>query len=138
MDTSHARKRYDVAKARALADPSQLDDIVRRLSHIEKTAASDGSLNSETIDAVLGGVEVPEVSISEAMNIYQSEIMRSVLRGKSRAQLKLWTATKDRSLKYFVDVMGDLAMNFSNNLYLDRSRVSPRRGNQSAPGRYLP
>ena len=123
MDTSHARKRYDVAKARALAagfkfrsidtlaDPSQLDDIVRRLSHIEKTAASDGSLNPETIDAVLGGVEAPDVTVSEAMNIYQSEIMRSVLRGKSPAQLKLWTATKDRSLKYFVDIMGDLAMN---------------------------
>ena len=122
MDVTHAQKRYDVAKARALAagfkfrpmdtlaDPSQIEDIVRRLSHIEKTAASDGSLNPDIIDAVLGGVDIPKTTVSEAMKVYQPEIMRADLRGKSPAQLKLWTQTKNRSLRYFLDVMGDLEL----------------------------
>lgn len=123
MDTSHAKKRYDIAKARALsagfkfrpmdqlADPSQIEEIVRRMLSLDKSAASDGSLNPATIDAVLGGVEEPIVTISQAMEIYQTEIMRADLRGKSPAQLKLWKQTKNRSLRYFVDVMDDMDMN---------------------------
>lgn len=120
MDTTFAKKRYEIAKARALAagfkfrpvdqlaDPAQIEDIVRRLMHIENTAASDGSLNPQVIDAVLGGVEPPSVTISEAMQIYQTDIMKAELRGKSPAQLKLWQQTKDRSLRYFTEVMSDM------------------------------
>ncbi len=86
MDTSHAEKRYPVAKARALsacfrfrpmdqlADPSQIEDIVRRLLSLEQKAASNGSLNPEMIDAVMGGVEEPRVLVGEAVDIYQTEI----------------------------------------------------------------
>ena len=122
MSTAHAKRRYEIAKARALAagfkfkaldqlaQPSQVDEIVRRLEAIEGRAASDGSLNPEVIDAVLGGVEGPKTSISEAMEIYQTKIALPNLVKKSPEQKRLWKATRDRSLRYFVDVIGDLAM----------------------------
>lgn len=122
MEVNHARRRYEIAKARALAagfkfrsvdelaDPSHIEDIVRRFLHIEKAAASDGSLNSEVIDAVLGGVEEPKVTISEAMALYQSKIALPEIVKKSPAQKRLWENTLNRSLRYFVEVIGDLAM----------------------------
>lgn len=111
-DTTHAATRYEIAKQRALAagfkfrpidqlaDPSQIEDIVKRRLAVESSQTSDGRLNPVVVDAVLGGVEEPSVKVSEAMKIYQDEIMVSALRGKSRAQLKLWRQTKDRSLRY--------------------------------------
>ncbi len=122
MDTRHAQSRYEIAKARALAagfkfrpidqlaNPSQIEEIVRRVLAVDNSQTSDGRLNPVIVDAVLGGVAVPKVSISEAMAVYQDEIMASSLRGKSPAQLKLWRQTKDRSLSYFVDLMGDIAI----------------------------
>ncbi len=68
MDTAHARKRYEIVKARAmaaghtyrpvdqLADPSQIEEIVRRLLTVVQHAVSDGSLNEAVVDAVLGEV----------------------------------------------------------------------------------
>lgn len=120
MDTAHARKRYEIAKARAmaagytyrpveqLADPSQIEDIVRRLLTVEQQTTSDGRLNEAVVNAVLGGVSEPNTTVSEAMDIYKSKIALGELRSKSPAQKKLWHATKDRSLRYFVEVIGDL------------------------------
>ena len=120
MDTKHARSRYEIAKARALAagfrfrsmdqlaDPSQIEDIVKRVLAVDQNQTSDGRLNPVMVDAVLGGIDEPAVSVSEAMKIYQNEIMISNLRGKSPAQLKLWRQTKDRSLNYFVETIGDV------------------------------
>jgi len=122
MDVSHARQRYETAKARALAagfkframdqlaDPSQIEEIVRRMLAVDGAQTSDGRLNPTVVDAVLGGVDEPKVVMSEAMSTYQDEIMTASLRGKSPGQLKLWRQTKDRSLRYFVDVMGDMAI----------------------------
>lgn len=122
LDTTHARKRYEVAKAHAmaagfayrplsqLAETSQLEDIVRRLLSVERAATSDGRLVPAAIDSLLGGVEPPKVSVSEAMEIYQTKIAPPRLIKKSPEQKRLWKATLDRSLRYFVDAIGDLAM----------------------------
>lgn len=122
MDTSHAQARYEIAKARALAagfkfrsmdqlaDPTQVEEIVRRVLAVDAKQTSDGRLNPVVVDAVLGGVEAPSVKVSHAMKTYQDEIMVANLRGKSPAQLKLWRQTKDRSLSYFVEVMGDMVI----------------------------
>ncbi len=122
LDTAHAKQRYDVAKAKAIAagfkyrpmgeiaDPQKIEEIVKRILAVEQNQTSDGRLNPVVVDAVLGGVDAPKVTISEAMKVYQDEIMTADLRGKSPAQWKLWRQTKDRSLRYFKDVMGDLVM----------------------------
>jgi len=122
MDTNLARKRYELAKARAmaagfkyrpleqLADPAHLEEIVRRFLNVEQSAASDGRLNPAVIDAVLGGVEQPKTTVSEAMETYKTKIAVGDLLNKSDGQKKLWHNTKERSLRYFVEVIGDKAM----------------------------
>lgn len=119
MDTVDARKRFEIAKAHAmaagytyrpvaqLADPSQIEDIVRQLLTVEQQTASDGRLNEAVFDAVFGGVSEPKTTVSEAMDIYKTKIALGELRSKSPAQKKLWHATKDRSLRNFVEVIGD-------------------------------
>ncbi|MEM9375224.1 MAG: DUF6538 domain-containing protein [Pseudomonadota bacterium] len=122
IEDEHAAKRYEVAKARALsagfkyrplhelADPNMISELVRRAIAIGDKSTSDGRVAPEMVEAVLGNVGEPKVSISEAMQLYQDKIAVGEIRGKSPAQLKLWRQTKDRSLRYFVDVMGDMAM----------------------------
>ena len=122
MDASHATKRYELAKARAmasgfryrpvdqLADEARIEEIVKRFLAVEDRAASDGRLNPAVIDAVLGGVEEPRVTVSDAMEIYKTKIAAGELLNKSPQQKKLWHNTKDRSLRYFLDVVGDLVM----------------------------
>lgn len=70
-----------------LADPTQIEDIVRRFMAIE--------------GAVLGGSDEPKTTISKAMTIYKEKIAIGELMNKSPEQKKLWHATKDRSLRYF-------------------------------------
>ncbi|WP_373003896.1 DUF6538 domain-containing protein [Hyphomonas sp.] len=120
MQTGLARKRYEIATARALAvgfayrplaelaDPAHIEDVVRLVLAVRDNPASDGQLSLAIVDAVLGGVEAPRTTISEAMEIYKTRIAVSELLNKSPAQRTLWHATKDRSLRYFVDVVGDL------------------------------
>ena len=43
-----------------LADPSQIEDIVRRLLTVEPQTALDGRLNEAIFDAVFGRVSEPK------------------------------------------------------------------------------
>lgn len=122
METGIARQHYKIAKARAmaagfryrpmdeLADPSQIEEVVRRVLAVRDKAVSDNPVDRSIVDAVLGGVEAPATKVSEAMEIYKDKIAVGNLINKSPEQTALWHATKDRSLKYFVDVIGDLPM----------------------------
>ena len=122
METSRARQRYQIATARAmaagfryrpmdeLAVPSQIEDIVRRVLAVRDNAASDSPHDRSIVDAVLGAVEAPRTTVSEAMEVYKEKIALGDLMNKSPEQKALWHATKDRSLKYFVDTIGDLPM----------------------------
>ena len=122
MDVEPAVRRYELAKARAmsagfiyrplheLADPAMIDELVRRSLAIGDQTTADGRVIPALTDAVLGGVDAPKLTVSEAMRLYQDEIAPTDNLRKSPAQLRLWKATKDRSLNYFVDAVGDLAM----------------------------
>jgi integrase len=122
MDIEPATKRYELAKVRALsagfrykplhelADPSLIEELVRRSLAVGEQSTADGRVVPEVADAMLGGVEEPKVPVSEAMKIYQTKIVVGELANKSPAQKKLWKATKDRSLAYFIDCKGDIAI----------------------------
>jgi integrase len=122
MDIEPATKRYELAKARALsagfrykplhelADPSLIEELVRRSLAIGEQSTADGRVVPEVADAMLGGVEEPKVPVSEAMAIYQTKIAIGELANKSPEQKRLWKATKDRSLNYFIAHKGDVAL----------------------------
>lgn len=122
MDIEPATKRYELAKARALsagfrykplhelADPALIEELVRRSLAVGEQSTADGRVVPEVADAMLGGVEEPKVSVSEAMTIYQTKIAVGELANKSPEQKRLWKATKDRSLTYFVSFKDDMAI----------------------------
>ncbi|MCQ8186447.1 DUF6538 domain-containing protein [Parvularcula maris] len=123
MTIEDALKRYELAKARALslgfrykpahelADPAMLEELVRRALAAGERSTSKGELLPKVVEAVLGGVAEPQVTVTKAMELYRTKIAVGELRQKSDAQKKLWEQTKERSVRYFVDVVGDLPMN---------------------------
>ena len=117
-----ATHRYNLAQARAmaagfkyrpldqLADPKSLEEIVRRALSLEHGASSSGDLNPADIEAVFGGVKEPKATISEALGIWKKEIAPPLMMSKSPNQKKIALQTKERSVNYFVEAVGDLPM----------------------------
>lgn len=72
MDIEHARKRYEGAKARALAAgfrframdelaaPGMIEEVLSRLQAIERRAPSNGALYEEDVAAMLGVTQPPD------------------------------------------------------------------------------
>ena len=115
-----ARKRYEAAGKRALArgfsyvpaddlaEAAELHEIVERIRLVD---AQDTGWKSprekHEAEAVLGGAIPPPVLISEAFDIYCTEIAADEQLGKSEAQKRLWSKTKKRGVQYLIDLIGD-------------------------------
>lgn len=83
-----------------------LDELIGRITSIldRRTPVSVGT-------AVLGGVDHPRVKVSEAFEIYCSEIAAVEIVGKSEEQKKSWKKVKKYAVEAFIKVVGeDLAM----------------------------
>jgi len=118
LPTDIAMRAYKAAQRRAmakgfvytpvqdLADVATLEEIIERLKAIPKDPVPD----KKEAEAVLGLVERPSLKISEAMNLYCTEIAVSELLGKSDEQKKSWRKVKMRALNNFVALNGDLPM----------------------------
>lgn len=117
-----ARAQYEAAKARALTaglpyapldalvERRAVSEIVERALAIEAHAASDGRLNPADIDALLGGVDAPKVSVSDALDVWKTEIAPTLMMNKSPNQKRIALQTTERSVNYFKQAVGDLAM----------------------------
>lgn len=112
-----ARARYQAAMRRVealgytyrtshqIAQSSLLDDILSRVESIapERTPIT-------TAKALLGAVESPAVTVTEAFNIYVDEIVSHEHVGKSSNQKAQWKKVKQRAVNNFVALCGDKAM----------------------------
>jgi integrase len=117
-----ARARYEHAKAAALAagfrytpvgelvSRQDVEDVVKRLLTLDDRGRSHGELKPFTVDALLGGVEEPKVTVSEALDIYFREIAIDDQYGKSEARAYQWRKVKRLSISYFVEQAGDLPL----------------------------
>ncbi|MEQ3629596.1 MAG: DUF6538 domain-containing protein [Hyphomonas sp.] len=116
-------RRYRAASSRALArgfvyapieqivDKADLGEILDRINVIKPIDKGGPSRAEEAeAEALLGAAEQPPVIASEAMEIYQTKIALPKLIKKSPEQKRLWKNTLDRSLRYFTDEIGDIAM----------------------------
>lgn len=93
-----AFQRYEAARTAALASgfryrpleqligEQDIEDVVRRLLAVDAQGRSQGELEPRKIEAVLGGVEEPGVTVSEALDLYLREIAIDDQYGKSDAQ----------------------------------------------------
>lgn len=114
-----AQKRYEAANLRALgrgfkyipaanlAQSAELEEIVSRIEGVEKVADGGKRLVLNEAEALLGGAPAPPVLISEAFDIYCTEIASDELIGKSETQRRAWRKTKNRGVQYLIDVIGD-------------------------------
>lgn len=129
---AHAARQYEAAKRKAMSKGFlyvQMDDLVekvkttellKRLEALEKSGRGRSSVNDNThvtgvapqseVEALLGAVKPPTVTINQAFEIYCHQIAVSELVGKSDAQKALWRKTKLRAVTYFIELFGDLPM----------------------------
>lgn len=91
--------------ALALATKSSLADLMARIEMIEEDRTPIG-----TAEALLGGVDVPPVTVSGAFDIYCDEIVPDELIGKSAVQKAQWRKVKQRAVNNFIALCGDKAM----------------------------
>ncbi|UCA46248.1 hypothetical protein [Pseudochrobactrum sp. XF203] len=57
--------------------------------------------------AVLGSVDEPKVTFSQAFQIYRSQIAADQLRDKSEAQRRKWQQQKQSAINYFIEINED-------------------------------
>ena len=82
-----------------------VEEIVQRV-----TAIMGKGTPAAVSTAVMGGEQVPKVSVSGAFDVYCNEIVADEIAGKSEAQRKQWEKVKHRAIKSFIAVVEDKAM----------------------------
>jgi integrase len=93
-----------------LVSQDDVEEVVRRLLVLDSKGRSKGELKPLAVDALLGTVEVPPVTVSEALDIYFREIAVDDQLGKSKAQAYHWQKVKRLSISYFIEEIGDLPL----------------------------
>jgi len=117
-----ALQRYEAARTAALASgfryrpldqmigTRDVEDIVNRLLAVNEQGRAQGDLQPRKVEALLGGVEEPGVTVSEALELYLSDIAIDDQYGKSEAQAYQWRKVKRLSISYFIQQVGDLKL----------------------------
>jgi len=121
--------RYKSATARALAHGFQyrpaetlaadaqhsgnVGELLNRIEFLEKNAGAAIVPAKQETEAILGGVAEParpRVNVSDAFEVYLKEIAFDEQKNKSPKQQYSWEKTKRTSTNYFIDAIGDVAM----------------------------
>ena len=116
-DTADAERRYEAAQRLAKARGFRFlsADKVAQLPWQEilerGEAAMDarGALVPKQAEAMLGGAQEPQITVSRALSLYW-DLAKDRTRGKSADQLRRWENPRKKAVKNFVDVVGDKAM----------------------------
>ncbi len=114
-DADTAQRRYNAAVTRALAlsltyaPAAQLAVEQAPEALADRVDLAHGT-EAPVVQAVLGGVEKPKVTVRQAFETYLSEIAPRELTGKSEGQRKAWIKVKRRAINNFVGLCGDIAM----------------------------
>lgn len=122
-----AEHRYEAAQARAMAygfrykpaedlarevrDDKKVDRLLARIEELERHTDASGKPPKAETEALLGGVKKPDnpcALVSEALELYISEIAFDEQRKKSPKQRRNWEKVKRTSTNYFIDVIGDV------------------------------
>lgn len=117
-ETAAAQKRYRAAKKKAMArgfiyTPSEklvqsapTEELVERLAHI----GAAGKVREEEAQAVLGTAKTVAHTVSQALELYHSQIAKGDLLHKSENQKRNWLKPKARAAQNFINLYGDLTM----------------------------
>lgn len=110
-----AQRRYDAAVQRALAlsliyaPAERLAATASTAELVERVALARGAA-APVVEAALGTVDEPALTVTQAFDVYLDEIAPNELRGKSKGQRDAWTKVKRRAVNNFKTVVGDKAL----------------------------
>ena len=112
QDASHrARsKGFNYKPMDSLVSQNTVTDLLRRLIALEPLKDSPQRKEERDADALLGSVKTPSATITEAMDLYLSEIVADELSSKSPEQVTNFSKIKRRAVANFVNLNGDIDM----------------------------
>ena len=93
-----------------LVQPGNVEEVVERLLALKSNPKSDAPLEPFRAEALLGAVEEPKLTVSQAFEIYLAEIAVDDQYNKSEQQRYQWRKVKRLSINYFIDVVGDIPL----------------------------
>ena len=93
-----------------IVDKLNGEQIVQRVTALGPINGPLSPKQQRDADALLGLAEVPKVKISQALELYLSEIALDEQTGKSPEQLKTYTKVKLRAVANFIKLNGDIDM----------------------------
>lgn len=111
-NTTDAEKRFEAAQRLAEARGFRyldaacvaelpIEDLLERID-----AVSEGEAEVSEAEALLGGAPVPAITVSRALDLYWGLAKDRTL-GKSDDQIRRWKNPRLKSVKNFIDVVGD-------------------------------
>ena len=118
FDIDATKQRHKNAQNRALAlgfsfkpidellATGNVIDLVERVETVAK--AVDPVSEAEVL---LGTIEIPKVTIREALELYLTTLSIGERKGKSPDQLRKWRLPKQRAVEHFLSLCGNLPMN---------------------------
>lgn len=119
IDPRVAEQRYRAACAAAMAagfkyrpmdhlvQPGNIEEVVNRLFALASSQLSNKAVEPFKAEALLGGVEEPKLTVSQAFEVYVTDIAVDDQYNKSERQRYQWRKVKQLSISYFIDVVGD-------------------------------
>lgn len=114
---SEAALRHKAAQKTALAkgfifrpmdELVQSTDVLDIIERIEAVAVSNDK--SSSAEALLGVVDIPKVTIREALELYLTKLTIGERKSKSPDQMRKWRLPKQRAVEHFVALCGNLSM----------------------------
>jgi len=83
-----------------------VEDVLKRFETLTSRGAAE---RSAEVSAVLGGEKPPDVMTAAMLGDYE-DCLRAGLSSKSERQRQKWRVAKDRALRVFLDVVGDVPL----------------------------
>lgn len=93
-----------------LISQDTVEELLRRLEALAPLKETPVPKEERDAEALLGVVDVPSATITQAMDLYLSEIVADELAGKSPEQIKNFSKIKRRAVANFLKINGDIDM----------------------------
>lgn len=87
-----------------------VESLLRRLEALGPLQEAPADKEEKSAEALLGAIEPPSATLTEALDLYLSEIVADELAGKSPEQIGNFSKIKRRAVANFVKINGDLDM----------------------------
>ena len=127
-------------EAEHMANQFDLSELIGRVKMLESALTKRDKIAQATI---IGALKRPEHSVSKMFDLYFDKIMFQIVSDKSPNQLKRWKLTHERTLKNFIEAIGDINVTnidrtialeyrdyFENRIFGDENKILPSSANK--------